>query len=588
METKKEVYTFIIQELVKDISDGVFDCKDFESLGKHYFYEVLNGVSDSKKDDIIAILNALAQRQGKHLSSDTDYYTFLCDTIDLVHIPNDILAQINAEFQSIFVKMYGETKRKYNNILAEIELQKSTINSKINSIGSQRHKFSIDISSDIENLRNYYRLQNELRTKESIVKEYFAFLENKLDEYCNYNDEDDVIRKNRSLAIECSLRIFGEESVEDRFLAYKHLVSACNYALENYENLFFDIKTEPFITQSYKIFYSYSLSQEEKEEQYYEAIDHLNNERDKLKESRNNGFDQYNETLNDFIDCHSIIAETNNYIESLICLDKRVPILRHVLKMYEEKDYLLFINIVPIQIEGIFADLLDDIKSFEHFLHCSISPSADLKQKIDQIQDSIPFECAQYFKYYFNNMTRNIVAHGRVVGDDDNIYSEVLAKELLLDLHSLLYFASRNSEAEKMYRFINGYIKRISIISSAIENCYMALYNDLIGERISLEYDSVNKHSPFKVVFWIVNPYYEKQYNLRAEDGDKSLYELRNTLLSKEFWEYAKEQTQKYCEWDWKREALNTLSSIIKGLLSCGVSEETKTIMIDILKNLKP
>ena len=587
METKKEVYTFIIQELVKDISDEVFSCKDFETLGKHYFSEILNNVSDSKKDDIIAILNALAQRQGKHLSCNVDYYTFLCDTIDLVHIPKDVLAKINGEYQSVFVKMYGETKQKYDDVLTEIELQKSIINSKINNIGSQQHKFLIDISTDIEKLRNYYRLQNELRTKESIVKEYFEYLENKLGEYCNFNDEGDVIKKNRELAIECSLRLLGEENVEDRFLVYKHFISACNYAFDNYENLCFDIKINPFLSQSYKIIRSYSLSQEEKEKQYYEAIDHLYNERDKLKESKKNDYAHYNENLSDFIVRHSIIKEINNYIESLICLDKRVPILRQTLKLYEEKKNLLFINIVPIQIEGIFADLQDDIRSFEQFLHCTISPSADLKQKIDQIQNSIPFECAQYFKHYFNNLTRNIVAHGRIVEDDVSIYSEVLAKELLLDLHSLLYMASRNSEAEKMHRFINGYIKKISMISSSTEKHYMALYNDLIGERVFLDYDSVDKYSPIKVVFWIVNPYYEKLYNLKTEDGDTSLYELRELLLSKEFWEYAKEQTQKYCEWHWYEDALRMLSSIIKGLLSCEVSEETKDIMIDILKILK-
>lgn len=584
---KKEIYRFIIEELIKDISDEVFNCNSFEELGEYYFKKITSSVPNSKPDDIIMVLDSLAEQQGKHLKCDAAYYSFLCEMIRLIRVPKDALFDVNDEYHAVFEDRYNEIKKKYDSAIAGIQQQQSVITSMINGIGNQAYDFMRDITSDIETLRTYYRKQNELRTQESILNDNFNYYKERLFEYCDFDDEDAVIEKNRKIAIECSLSIFQEEHIEDRFLVYKQFASACENILDNYNNFFFDIKVLPFILQTYRIICSFSLSQEEKEEKYKDAIECLHKERDALSKTKSSDLEKYNKELNEYISCHSILELIKDYVKSLVCLDERRNILNQIVKFYDDKNYIQLINTIPIQIEGIFSDLQNDIKSFDRFSHCKITPSADLKEKVNQIQDSIPFEYALYYKHYFNNLIRNIVAHGRIIGKGDTIKDEVLAKELILDFHSLLYMVSRNSEAEKMYRFINGYIKRISILSSSREKCFMALYNDLIGERVFLDYDSVDKYSPVKVVFWIVNPYYEKLYNFKAEEGDTSLYELRKLLLSKEFWEYAKEQTKKYCEWHWHEEALRMLSRIIKGLLSCDESKETKDIMIDILKILK-
>lgn len=585
---KREIIANIYEDLRQDISDSVFNSNDFETLGEYYFNKVLENVPGSTDNDLLAALDLLAQRQGKRLEEKCTYYTFLCDIIDLIRVPKDVLTRVNTEYHTCFQVKYIEVKQKYENALTEISNQEDRLSSLIYDIGNRTRKITADISGDIEQLREYYREQNKLRTKKAVLTENLNYLKEELYKYCNLDDESDVLEINRKLSLECSLRLSSDDQVEQRFFVYKQFIGACEYVVDNYNQLFFDIKIMPFMGKAYKTFLSSSRPLEEREKDYSDEINQLHNERDVLCGTKNDDLEKYNKKLTEFIRAHSILEEITAYVDSLVCLEKRRNILNQILELYNQNNYLLLINIIPIQIEGIFSDLQDDVKSFERFSHCSISPSADLKVKIEQIHDNIPFEFVQYFKHYFNNLIRNIVAHGRVMGGEETLDTEVLANELLLDFHSLLYMVSRNSEAEKMYRFVNGYIEHIYRISPSSDSCYKALYNDLIGDRTILTYDSVEHYPPLKIVLWILNPYYEKLYNKKAEDGDTSLIELRELLFSKEFWEYAKKETTKYIEWHWKEDKLRNLSTIINGLFSCGVPKETKAVMIEIHKTLNP
>ena len=585
---KRKIITNIYEDLRQDISDSVFYYNDFESLGEYYFNKVLENVPGSVENDLLSVLDFMAEKQGKRLENRRNYYNFLCKTINLIRVPKDVLSKVNLEYHNCFEVKYGEVKTKYENAIAEITSQEERILLLINDIGNRRRKITVDISSDIEQLRDYYREQNKLRTKKAILTENLEYLEEELYKYCNLDDANDISETNRRLAFECSLILSNDDQVEQRFFVYKQFIGACECVVDNYDLLFFNIKMMPFIGKAYKAVLSPSRSQEEREEEYGCIISRLYSERDILCRAKSIDSEKYNEKLKTFIMEHSIVEEITEYVSSLICLEKRRNILGQILELYNQKNYLLLLNIIPIQIEGIFSDLQDDMKSFERFSHCCISPSADLKVKIEQIHDNIPFEFVQYFKHYFNNLIRNIVAHGRATGDDTEINDEILVNELLLDFHSLLYMVSRNSEAEKMYIFVNRYIENIYRISSSSDSCYKVLFNDLIGDRTILTYDSVEHYPPLKIVLWILNPYYEELYDKKAEDGDTSLIELRELLFSKEFWEYAKKETAKYTEWHWKEDKLRNLSTIINGLLSCGVSEETKALMIEIHKILNP
>ena len=71
-----------------------------------------------------------------------------------------------------------------------------------------------------------------------------------------------------------------------------------------------------------------------------------------------------------------------------------------------------------------------------------IYSNAVLKEKIRHLQEvksDIYPEAVEYFMYYFNNMIRNKVAHGRYKGNsEEQIQDEIFAKELILDMGMLV------------------------------------------------------------------------------------------------------------------------------------------------------
>lgn len=210
------------------------------------------------------------------------------------------------------------------------------------------------------------------------------------------------------------------------------------------------------------------------------------------------------------------------------------------------------------------------------FQNLTLDPTQDLKHKINSIEDSIPYEYVLYFGHCFNNLQRNIVAHGRWLLDQNSIK---VANELLLDLHSLLYMVSRYSHLERMYRFINKYVDNNSRITG---NCYGALYYDLTGERIHGDYDYIGHIEPKQVLLWIFNPFYESMYKKVAEEDDASLEQIRNVLSSTALWEYIDEDIDKKIRGEMINNYLNSFKFVLVELIKCNISDEAKSKINEI------
>ncbi|WP_415336242.1 hypothetical protein, partial [Clostridium perfringens] len=115
-----------------------------------------------------------------------------------------------------------------------------------------------------------------------------------------------------------------------------------------------------------------------------------------------------------------IISDIKENISNSICLSKRKSLIEHCLFQIENNNYELAINLLPVQIEGLFADLLeystikeciDDIKQYKTILNLELVKKIEFG--IDKnININISFDTIAYFKYYFNSIVRNTVAHG--------------------------------------------------------------------------------------------------------------------------------------------------------------------------------
>lgn len=185
--------------------------------------------------------------------------------------------------------------------------------------------------------------------------------------------------------------------------------------------------------------------------------------------------------------------------------------------------------------------------------------------------------------YYFNNMIRNRIAHGRYIYNSTNmVYDEVFSKELFLDMVMMVYMLSRKTETEKMYRFIHGYKKYYdNCMCSREHSCYEPLFNDLIGDKLISEYDGFERYCPIQVAYWIVNPYYEKIYEEVEDKTD--LLELREEFLSKEFWAFVLDKLSYILSSDYSCRKINMeILSIVNGLFKCNICPETKMVLAKV------
>lgn len=112
-------------------------------------------------------------------------------------------------------------------------------------------------------------------------------------------------------------------------------------------------------------------------------------------------------------------------IEKSHILFSRKQVIETMLRHFEEKDYISFVSMAPLQIEGIFADICREIGVSENQL--DISSLNDKLQHIDgRVRGFFSFE---YYSFKFP-VLRNLVAHGGLVDGE----LEDTAIHLMLDL----------------------------------------------------------------------------------------------------------------------------------------------------------
>lgn len=94
-------------------------------------------------------------------------------------------------------------------------------------------------------------------------------------------------------------------------------------------------------------------------------------------------------------------------------LDRRKRIIETMLNHYDNRDYLSFVSIAPLQVEGIFADLCRELGVTEGQLDIS-----SLNDKLGHIDERLKsFLFYEYYSFKFP-VLRNFVAHGELVDGD--------------------------------------------------------------------------------------------------------------------------------------------------------------------------
>ncbi len=263
------------------------------------------------------------------------------------------------------------------------------------------------------------------------------------------------------------------------------------------------------------------------------------------------------ELINDMLDTINKPAFTN-----------RRRVLKDAIDSFKNGDYEVTINLLPVQMEGLFADFIgfsflykfqNDLGKYLNSLELLLVPKI-------QFLDGLDFDYVAYFKYYFNSIMRNTIAHGnyiqyiksRILSDfaSKDVSIKILATELMLDLNALLYIMVDNTEIDTARMYIDmtaddlteshddedsdkidiSNEERLKRKHEFLDLKYGRLFLDLIGEsRFNPNYLKQGifvSYEPRQILYWIFNDEMEQYFDV------EKLKIVRKELCSGEFWEY--------------------------------------------------
>lgn len=581
LNLEQEITHFILFGLPKWDDPAIFSFLSFRDLGQAYYCQIQSQVQNATPESINGAIERLQ-------SNDGNYYDQLISIVGIKHLPHDKLEEVRRQFDQVMIGDYDALKMKYQAAISQINTALLQNKAQIEAIENQApvYSFTHDIISDEKRLDELHLECTRLRTQKESLSYSMHFADLALSGYCDLDDPVEIDMANRKTALKLCFDDNG--NAERDFSWYRSCVETAQDDIERPYGLFYKVKFYIALEKCRQKYYrlSFIKAEEEALEQYKIDIDKIP-QIDVLHDLKNNDISRYNQTLDKLITDFDLVSDLKLLLEETVCLRMRKGILQKSVDLYEEKEFDLFISLISIQIEGMFADFLRDTTVFRRFSKMTMYYNDVLKDKIQHLQDvgdTIYPEAVEYFGYYYNNLIRNRIAHGNYHDKllENAPLKEAFSKELFLDFVFLTYMLSRKSETEKMYRYVQSYIHYPStpLQRTSVPPYFGALFNDIIGKRTHFDYDTVEKYRPIQVVYWLVNPYYERIYGSVANKDE--LLTLRDSFLDKPFWKYVSEQLESVLltGYDYLR-IDSEFSAIIHGLFSC-VKPEVKPILAKI------
>ena len=577
----KNIFLYITTELDDWMDTQIFTMTSMKELGELYYNHVLNEVENADTDLLNTVIRTIKPSDIEY-NSQEDYYIALCQILHLKRLPSEVWVEVTKEYDEIFVQRYSVVTQKYQVEVNRIDAELNQTKADSDTIKNSKPSYSLmrDISTDEQKLYELCLKCNSLRTRKEMLMFSMDYVTSQLSDFCDMKDIQSVEMAKQQE----TLKLSKNDTYDAKFLfsSYRDYVDIAEDRLNRPYALFFKVKIYIIAEKARKQYHysCYTKSSSEAIDEYKKYVEQIP-KIDDLHAHKNSNLESYNMDLDKLICDYKLLEELKDMLQSSVCLRGRKNILLKSVELYERGEYEVLNNILPIQIEGVFADYLHDTTTFLRFSKMDIYSNAVLKDKIRHLQEiksDIYPEAVEYFMYYFNNMIRNRVAHGRYKGNpEQQIQDEIFAKELILDMAMLVHMLSRKSETEKMYRFIHGYKKHYERIihSPKDHKCFGALFNDMIGNKTIADYDTLDTYRPIQVAYWLVNPYYEKIYE--QIDDKKDLLELRNEFLCNEFWEYVYERLNDIINKGYGYLGINMeFLSIVNGLFRCNIAPEVK------------
>lgn len=579
----------------------LFQFEEIEDIGNYLCSKAVGVVKDIDLNIVkIAIkqMNYYPFNERPCPTNDKQYYREICDYLELKKLPKEIYQRAKSLYQDVFIISYPALKEKIEVLIRQTEAEQQKINKDTTQIiAAANGNYSLFKTMD-DDMRRL--AQNEIRAKElsslykngphgstGVLTYTLKQLERFLKTFCGeISDLEKADDKLREISIRCAFS--NELNIEDYFLPYQSVLRQINLLLyeepiATLQNIFYQVKFIPFAEKIQRK-YQKQITAAKGDER-----DIIANEMRRKEETHPmrpaNLMDCAQRCLTDYGDVlEQHLEQSAESIRSALncsaCLRKRKTVIEYCLDMIERREDELAINLLPVQMEGLFADLLEYTTSYKYIGNIKLYDSLfklELVKKIERGGDcdiNIPFEMTAYFKYYFSSVIRNTVAHGNyllltescgVHGEhrnenvDAGTIRRILALELLLDLNYLICVISEINEIDTARRYIDHTAEQCASIEDGDQEIsYECLFHDLNETRNRLNISKYKfgvfvTYDAQQILFWIFNPYYEQYLDAAA------LSTVRNTVCSAQFWKYIQEHLKKSRGDRWKTHKFNNI-----------------------------
>lgn len=538
----------LVHQYNRQMDNDVFNFSNLQDVGKHIFDKTVS-VIESANTDIVK----LAVKQMHHYPyndrpepiTDEDYYSEICVNADILQLPRTILDRVRNQYESIFSKDIKNVLSKITQRKNDLEKTKQEFDKRREEVIEKNNhkdkKIEFDIKSHIDELDEIGISLKRCDTEFELLEFYEKQIKVVQTSFCENNTDESI-----DLALKTLALIFVKYSennttgikIGEYFDQYKRVIEQIAYLADpdstiSSNDLIFDkIIFIPFLKK---------IRENTREiERYKEQISVHPLNPENLKETRADPSKYVN-----LLKQHSEEAVNNirEVFSKSVALAPRKDIIEKCIELFLDKEYKMFVNVIPIQIEGMFDNLLRSMV-FDLLTDIDLHPTAVLRNKIEILKRKNVnsfFEVEAYFKYYFNGIIRNTIAHGNFaqLSDSSGSYQK-LALELIFGLN---YFADTIFSINELDA-MNEYIHRTAFDLNKCEqegninDFYECLFSDLNGTRSCLRKSNYKSglfkaYSPKQILWWMFNPFYESF----CKYSDK-LNKLRDLLKLPEFWNY--------------------------------------------------
>lgn len=512
------------------------------------------------------------------------------------------------KYQELLQKYY-EVKTRYSTVISDIENKIITIDSRIKvdnehpqlcgTLIQQQQRIRCSSEADKSLLKDlkqieikYYALIDEIQ-ENYIYQEMLNYAKNKMEEYLGNTilkmSEEDATAALIKMAIEMSKEDssdFGELS------AYDNCLKSWENATQSIYKPFYMIKMRKFIydiecfcDSGYNGEYWNRLDElmqicKEKREKIYDS--------DKWIELRENQ-EEYMRELQRHISEFNVLDYIKDKADNLFCLQSRKNMLYAIIDAFKNEKFDIFINLVAIQIEGLIYDMfVDENIQTRLYGNFDLFEKDDLKTKFtkNDVNSGIE-EASLYFKFYFNNMIRNKIAHGRSCSEKE----EETSYELLLDLQYVIHLLENRSDTNEAIQYIKNKVRWLHFThsgESSTKQIYERLLNTLNENVIRRTMNYIGYVDSQQELYWIFNPYYDEAYEFADVIEQRDV--LRDYLTSEDFWNYVLDYIKDYDEQEIPRIKLKAIfKSRVRALQShiAKNKSETLPIVVEVSKALE-